>query len=218
MILAKPLISNLPFSPLLRRSEYSRSRELARFGGLCRFWPSARVSAGGEHHGLHHQHLGGPRRAGPDILGLGSAWRARVGSSSLARYTGSLSVVLAVLALVAYYVMVNTGVWRAATLYQGPAIWAGLAKAASGLGLLCIAALGILLTLALGAGPRQSTLVAPTAAVASPATRFSGPDQGKQVQLKPFEGKLGGEQPEPESSAAGFQFDPSTARRVEDPK
>ena len=88
---------------------------------------------------------------------------------------GSFTAILAVLALVAYYVVVNTGVWRAATLYQGPAIWAGLAKAASGLGLLCIAALGILLTLALGAGSRQDPRITTMEQSSQPAQSQQSP-------------------------------------------
>ena len=42
---------------------------------------------------------------------------------------GSLLAMMVVLAYVAYIVLVNVGVWRAASLYQGAKVWAALAKA-----------------------------------------------------------------------------------------
>jgi hypothetical protein len=42
---------------------------------------------------------------------------------------GSLLAMMVVLTYVAYIVIVNVGVWRAASLYQGAKVWAALAKA-----------------------------------------------------------------------------------------
>jgi len=68
---------------------------------------------------------------------------------------GSIPAILAVLALTAYYVVVNTGVWRAASQYKGLVVWAGLAKVAAALGFLTIAALVLTLVFVAGDAARQ---------------------------------------------------------------
>lgn len=56
---------------------------------------------------------------------------------------GSLPAILALLVFSAYFVIVNTGIWRAASQYQGLAIWAGLAKVAAVIGFVTIAAVAL---------------------------------------------------------------------------
>ena len=81
---------------------------------------------------------------------------------------GSAVAVLALLVFVAYFVVVNTGIWRAASQYQGLAVWAGLAKVAAVIGFVTIAA--VVLAIAAVAvdtarqAPRDASPAAPPAA------------------------------------------------------
>ncbi|MDI3511892.1 MAG: hypothetical protein PWQ61_2657 [Betaproteobacteria bacterium] len=43
---------------------------------------------------------------------------------------GSVSAKLMVLPLLAYFIILNVGIWRSASLYEGPKVWAVLAKMA----------------------------------------------------------------------------------------
>ena len=63
---------------------------------------------------------------------------------------GSAPAILAVLALVVYYVMVHVGIWRAASQYQGAKVWAILAKIAVLITPVCLV-LGTMLAVALPA-------------------------------------------------------------------
>lgn len=47
---------------------------------------------------------------------------------------GSIEAVVVSAALGAFLFWVNTGIWRAASKYEGPSIWSGLAHAAAALG------------------------------------------------------------------------------------
>lgn len=63
---------------------------------------------------------------------------------------GSTPAILAVLALVVYYVIVHVGIWRAASQYQGAKVWAILAKIAVLITPVCLV-LGTILAVALPA-------------------------------------------------------------------
>lgn len=93
---------------------------------------------------------------------------------------GSLPAVLVMLAFTAYFTLVSTGTWRAATLYQGKAVWARLAKVAAAFGFVTIGALVLAFAFA------AKTVV--------------------------VEGRL------PTPVPPKGQFDPATARPVEEPK
>ena len=53
---------------------------------------------------------------------------------------GSIEAIAISAALGAFLVWVNTGIWRAASKYEGPSIWASLAKVAAVLGFMFAAA------------------------------------------------------------------------------
>lgn len=107
---------------------------------------------------------------------------------------GSTAALLAVLAVCAYFIVVNMGVWRAATTYTGPATWAMLAKVVSGLGLAVVIGVLVMVAVTLGGGSMKVPHASQPPLAAQPSTQSSR------------------EAPNP----GGFQFDPSTARKVED--
>lgn len=53
---------------------------------------------------------------------------------------GSIPAILVMLVFAAYFTLVSTGTWRAATLYRGNAAWARLAKVAAAFGFVTIGA------------------------------------------------------------------------------
>ena len=91
---------------------------------------------------------------------------------------GSVTAMAVVGMFFAYALLVNVGTWRAASLYEGPRLWAILAKVA-------VAALPALL------------VVGTIAAIIIPATaqnrQSPASEQSPYPGLKPFYGKLDGE-------------------------
>lgn len=69
---------------------------------------------------------------------------------------GSSGAMLVGILFAAYLAWVNTGIWRAASKYEGPAIWSGLAKAASALGFLMLAVFVLSVGLALVSDPQKA--------------------------------------------------------------
>lgn len=65
---------------------------------------------------------------------------------------GSPAAMAAFLAFCAYFLIVNTGVWRAATAYTGPTTWAMLAKVAAGLGYAIVIGSLVMVLITLGGG------------------------------------------------------------------
>jgi len=65
---------------------------------------------------------------------------------------GSGAAVLAGAALGAFLFWVNTGIWRASKKYEGPSMWAGIARAAAALGFVMAVAVtgGVLYAVATG--------------------------------------------------------------------
>lgn len=91
---------------------------------------------------------------------------------------GSLPAILALLVFAAYFVIVNTGIWRAASQYQGMAVWAGLAKVAAAIGFVAIAAVALAVASAATDTARQ-------AANSSAATSQAAPSPTKQPAVQP---------------------------------
>lgn len=82
---------------------------------------------------------------------------------------GSLAAILALLVFAAYFVIVNTGIWRAASRYQGMAVWAGLAKVAAVIGFVTIAAVVLAVASAATDTARRAATPPPTASQAAPS-------------------------------------------------
>lgn len=71
---------------------------------------------------------------------------------------GSIPAVALGAALGAFLFWVNTGIWRAAAKYEGPAIWSGLARAAAAIGFAMAAAVsfGVVTAIATGSWKEHS--------------------------------------------------------------
>lgn len=92
---------------------------------------------------------------------------------------GSIAAVVVVLLYLAYYVMVNVGVWRAAGKYSGPKVWAVLAR-------LAVAAIPALMVI--------GTIAAIVIPAATPQQKAIEPSSASPYPgLVPFNGKLDGE-------------------------
>lgn len=91
---------------------------------------------------------------------------------------GSGIAVLVLLVFVAYFFVVNTGIWRAAGQYQGLAVWAWLAKVAAVIGFFTIAAVVLAVaSVAVGTAMQATTksaapAVAPTATEEGPWKKY----------------------------------------------
>lgn len=103
---------------------------------------------------------------------------------------GSLAAQITVGLLVVYSVIVNVGIWRSASRYEGPKVWAVLAKMAVAaipalfiVGM--IAAVSISMTKPTAKAPDAELKFDPSTAVLEPSSPYPG--------LKPFSGKLDGE-------------------------
>lgn len=104
---------------------------------------------------------------------------------------GSLPAILALLVFAAYFVIVNTGIWRAASQYQGLAVWAGLAKVAAVIGFVTIAAVALAVASATTDSSGRAANLTPAASLAAPtATKqpsvqpvnpFLDPNYGKEL-------------------------------------
>jgi hypothetical protein len=84
---------------------------------------------------------------------------------------GSGAAVLIVLAFLAYYVIVNTGIWRSASAYTGPKVWAVLAHIGAGLGYISL----VILVLTMIAGGREALVSRPSATDSTPQTERPAP-------------------------------------------
>lgn len=74
---------------------------------------------------------------------------------------GSVPAILAALAFTCYFAIVNTGIWRAASQYQGRAIWSSLAKLAAAGGMVTVAVLAVALLFVAGEAVMQVGKPAP---------------------------------------------------------
>lgn len=123
------------------------------------------------------------------LHGVVAGFAAGMALSGLGSVSTGLQRIWAVLVLV-YLLAWYVALWRSAERYQGPAIWKWAARS-----VVALPFIGILLTVALSTGNGSSMEKA--------APRPAAPAVSSQGQAP---------------AAEAFQFDPSTARKVEEPK
>lgn len=100
-------------------------------------------------------------------IAAGFAWAVAISAVT----PGSPAAVIAMALFCAYFMVVNTGIWRAAGAYEGPGVFASLAKGAAILGHAAIAFIALSIVLAGGRGqvaptPAPSAMSAPTSPAA----------------------------------------------------
>ena len=81
---------------------------------------------------------------------------------------GSAIAILLVVAALAYCILVNVGVWRAATAYAGPPTWAMLAKVVAALGVFFVLVAAVTIGLAMSG---RSLVVPGAVSQAAPASK-----------------------------------------------
>lgn len=120
---------------------------------------------------------------------------------------GSAPAIVVVLAFFAYYVVVNVGIWRAASRYQGPATWRILAK-------LAVAALPAVLLIGTLAAVMVPALHSPQSSPAlSPQVEAQQPrHQAGHEQSRPTHGQPQGNATDQDKGA--LTLPPSTATEV----
>lgn len=123
------------------------------------------------------------------LHGVVAGFAAGMALSGLGSVSPGLQRIWAVLVLV-YLLAWYVALWRSAERYQGPAIWKWAARS-----VVALPFIGILLAVVLSAGTGSSSQQA--------APRLPAPAVSSQGQAP---------------VAEAFQFDPSTARKVEEPR
>ncbi|ODU60756.1 MAG: hypothetical protein ABT02_04775 [Comamonadaceae bacterium SCN 68-20] len=98
---------------------------------------------------------------------------------------GSPAAIAVVFAFCAYAALANIGIWRAASAYAGPAVWAMLGKVVSVLGLLAAAGAAAMVAVALEGGNMQVPRARLPAyqGQGAPAPAPAGPHDSVDVEL-----------------------------------